>query len=244
MLLAWLPNQAKLQDGFYSWLKFLVRLTRWSDLCTVFSSRWVWERPSRPCPGRAAGWDPRPVLLVFLGTQIRPECALNFLVRWGHQLCSEDRLYSLFKHLCRQGCWEGYAAFCVLWFSSLAGEAKRCVQWWVGLRITFPACSRRSSSKASKSLCLNSRGPVCQASWWNSAIGFVMQTISSSLPSLSAPVLLGGIQELSPALLGRRGWKTLSTASVASVPGQEGEGSLQATLNFPNWLCRLGEARS
>ena len=78
-----------------------------------------------------------------LGAQIRKDCPLNSLVKWGHWICSAERqrqgLWSPFQCYGKQVFWMGYAASHVLWLGSLFGWPEGCIQQKTGLRISFPA---------------------------------------------------------------------------------------------------------
>lgn len=110
----------------------------------------------------------------YLGTQTRPKCLLNSLVKWDHQFCSADGRK---LGLCSTGC---EASF-VLRLGFPIGQVEGCIQWWTGL-VSLPHHRRKSSSKTNKALCfLNSNRPASQVPWLNRPISFVLQTISWSI---------------------------------------------------------------
>ena len=101
-LLAWLPAQAGLLNGFCGCLGSLARLLGWQD----GSYAQLLGRAEKlfPCPDRVVERAPKARMALCAGTQIRKNCPLNSKTNWGHCLGSADGQRSLLGRSCLQEC--------------------------------------------------------------------------------------------------------------------------------------------
>ena len=76
-MLSWFSNQVRLWDGLCGCLDSLIRLTRWSELGTMFSSKREDELAALPWQGSRPGLEA--IAAHCLRAQIKPGCALNSL---------------------------------------------------------------------------------------------------------------------------------------------------------------------
>lgn len=93
----WPQGVPRAENSCLGSLDSLVRLTTWSGLGTLLSSRWGWELAS--LPGGTMRWDPNQARMHLF-------CSAN---RKSHSLCF------LFQCHYKQGCLMGYTVSCVLW---------------------------------------------------------------------------------------------------------------------------------
>ena len=136
---------SKAEDRFCICPDSLVRLTTWLGLSTIFSSRRSYEVASLPWQGSRVGHSA--CTANCLGIWIRPECALNPLVRCGHWFCSADEeshsLCSLFKCHSTRGLLNGLCTFLCALVSFPGQTGWGCILWWAWLWIRFLAQAQR-----------------------------------------------------------------------------------------------------
>ena len=167
-----MPKQPYRMGFTVTWILRWGLLDLWD--CVLYSSMGGYELASLPWVGSRMG--PRDFMVCCLGAWISQECALNILVRWGHQFCPEDkksyRLCFLSKFHCKQGCWMSTSFLCALipWSGRLLYSALE------GYELAFlPMQAGRSSWKATNGLCVwfDSSQPVSQIPWPKRATDFV-----------------------------------------------------------------------
>ena len=152
-LLTWFPTQLKVWYDLHSYLVFLVRLTKQSELDTILSSVWGIQINFSALAGQQGG--PQSLHNLFLGNMNWARLCTEFPGHMRPLVYSAEgeshRLWSLFKCHCKWGCWMNYTASHVFCLGFLVGWAEGCIQQWGRLWISFPAQeSMRTDSKSGK----------------------------------------------------------------------------------------------
>ena len=166
-------------------------------------------------------------IALCLGTWIRPESALNSLVRWGHRFCSADGGSHGLCSPCECHCTWGHVLApavlgCAASRHALARSSGRTgwrlysVMSGTRLQVFSSGAVGEAALKPIKifACCLNSNSsqPTLQVSGLNRATVFAQQTISSAHPALGSsaadcrhclqPFWLEGARRHSPPQVG------------------------------------------